>query len=284
MGRLRLRTMRGNPRWRTHFWEVRQDHDFLCSCWASIINGPQRTSANPVFNPSYTRDSHCQPPSKRRATQPLPISPFSEDTRDPPHLWEGSGPKFSQPSSTTLSSVTLHKPLHPSVLRFPPLDPANSASPQGLLHSDASKAMDTLCAHGNSVTGCPLLLPLLWQPSPAPPCPGWLPLSVPTPPALAWQTAGPGAKPWLTQGWPHGGQRTSVRGSQVWEWVGTSLRPLVLSRLSLAGSLEREVPAPSCPSVPRGVSEVRAESLHDADIHLVRMVQEAFRGRATQGS
>lgn len=131
--------------------------------------------------------------------------------------------------------------------------------------------MDTLCAHGNSVTGCPLLLPLLW-PSPAPPpCPGgWLPLSVPTPPAPAWQTAGPGhTAPWLTQGWPHGGLTYLSERKPGVGVVGTSLRPLVLSRLRPGCAWRgRFLPLPAPQSL-RGVSEVRAESLHDPGIHLV---------------
>lgn len=135
--------------------------------------------------------------------------------------------------------------------------------------------MNTLCACGNSVMGSPLLPLLLW-PSPAPPpCPGgsplaWPPLSVPTPPALAWQTAGSGhIAPWLTQGWPHGGPTYLSERKPGVGVVGTSLRPLVLSQLRPGCAWRgRFLPLPA-PQSPRDVNEVRAESLHDPGIHVV---------------
>ena len=138
--------------------------------------------------------------------------------------------------------------------------------------------------------GSPLLPPLLW-PSPAPPpCPGgsplaWPPLSVPTPPALAWQIAGPGhTAPWLTQGWPHGGPTYLSERKPGVGVVGTSLRPLVLSRLRPGCAWRgRFLPLPAPQS-----REVLAKSVLRVCMMPTstwfRMVQEAFRGRATQGS
>lgn len=43
--------MQATPCWTTHFWEVSQDHDFLCSCWVSIINGPAAHPCQPSPQP-----------------------------------------------------------------------------------------------------------------------------------------------------------------------------------------------------------------------------------------
>lgn len=98
----------------------------------------------------------------------------------------------------------------------------------------------------------------------------WPPLSIPTPPALAWKRAGPGrTAPWLTQGRPHGGPTYLSERKPGVGAVGPSLRPLVLFHLRPGRAWRGRFLPLSAPQSPRGVSEVRADSLHDPGIHVV---------------